>query len=231
MKPESTQLIMREIEGILSEKNYQTNHQILSPFVEKNGQLSYRPECQSPQFFAECNWEIELFGDRVLVDHFVLMFPDQESLKNYGKALVEQGAKITEGPGKWPDDFCAEAEPFPPELAMYFLSAVFPSGGIIVLLAPISADDQNQQFLRERGVNGVPHIAIRVDDIEQAVETWRSKGFIPLSTHPQDDGSLCQWFVRNWAGQIIELIQRRNNGQETFSCENIRGLRLSEVQT
>jgi len=216
----------------LNLSGYKASENILiSPFIEDNGRLTYRPECKSPDFFAQSTFEIDLFGDRVIVDHFVLMFSDQDSLKNYGNALVDRGAKISEGPGKWPDDFCAEAEPFPPELAMYFLSAVFPSRGIIVLLAPNSPEDQNQQFLKQRGVNGVPHIAIRVDDMDRAVEKWRNKGFIPLSTHPQNDGSLCQWFVRNWAGQIIELIDRRNHGQETFSCENIRGLRLSEVQT
>jgi hypothetical protein len=231
MKNRYSQPNHRQINLKLSGHNSAEKNINISPFVEQNGQLTYRPECKYPDFFAQSTFEIDLFGDRVVVDHFVLMFPDQTSLTTYGNALVDRGAKITEGPGKWPDDFCAEAEPFPPELAMYFLSAVFPSGGIIVLLAPNSPADQNQQFLKERGVNGVPHIAIRVNDMDRAVEKWRNKGFIPLSSHPQNDGSLCQWFVRNWAGQIIELIERRNNGQETFSCENIRGLRLSEVQT
>jgi hypothetical protein len=158
------------------------------------------------------------------------MLPDQANLKNYANGLVQQGATLTEGTGTWPDDFCPNSQPFPPALAMYFLSAVLPSGGIIVLLAPNSLNDENQQFIKERGLNGVPHIAIRVNEIYQAAETWRNKGFIPLSSQPQDDGFLCQWFVRNWAGQILELIQRKTDQIETFSGDNIRELRLAEFK-
>jgi hypothetical protein len=72
-------------------------------------------------------------------------------------------------------------------------------------------------------------VALRVDNIHIAARHWQEKGFIPRSPTPQNDGNLCQCFLRNWAGQIIEAIARKNEGHETFSCKNIRGLRLSEV--
>ncbi|MHC5738062.1 VOC family protein [Nostoc sp.] len=112
---------------------------------------------------------------------------------------------------------------------MYFLSALMPSGMILVLLAPNAPDEQIASLFQEQGFNTVHHVAIIVDDIYAAAEVWQNKGFIPLSMTPQEDGSLCQWFFRNWAGQIIELISRQWMGKETFSCENIAGLRLSEL--
>lgn len=202
-----------------------------SPFVETQGLLKYKPDCMTPDFFMRSLFVIELFGDRVIVDHFVLMFPDAQTLNEFADALVELGAAIAEGPGQWPDDFCPDdAEPFPEDLAMYFLSAVMPSDGIVVLLAPHARNDRLDRDRRENGDCAVPHVAIQVDDIYDAAEKWRKKGFIPLSRQPQDDGSLCQWFLRNWAGQVIELIRRKPGGRETFSCQNIRGLRLSEVE-
>jgi len=109
------------------------------------------------------------------------------------------------------------------------LGALMPSGMILVLLAPNAPDEKIASLFHEQGFNTVHHVAILVDDIYAAAEVWQNKGFVPLSMTLQEDGSLCQWFFRNWAGQIIELICRRWIGKETFSCENIAGLRLSEL--
>lgn len=201
-----------------------------SPIVEINGQLKYKSDCMTPEYFARSPFTIELYGDRVRVDHFVLMLPDANSAIQYGDRLVELGAAIAEGPGEWPNEFCPDDEPFPDDLAMYFISLLLPSGGILVLLAPHAPHDRLDRDRRASGDNAVPHIAIQVNDMHSAAQHWRQKGFIPLSAQPQDDGCLCQWFLRNWAGQVIELIRRQPGGQDTFSCQNIRGLRLSEVE-
>jgi hypothetical protein len=113
---------------------------------------------------------------------------------------------------------------------MYFLSVLMPSGGILVLDAPHAPNDQLDRLLQERGLNAVHHVALRVNDIDTAAEIWRNKGFMPLSATPQNDGCLCQWFLRNQTGQIVELICRYCEGSATFSCQNSTGLRLSEKE-
>ncbi|WP_251955328.1 hypothetical protein [Nostoc commune] len=199
-----------------------------SPFMESDGLLFYKDGYKTPEFLSS-SFCIHLFGERVIVDHYVLLFPNSETLTDYAKTLINYDAKITEGPGKWPDDFCPEQNLLPEDASMYFLSALMPSGMILVLLAPNAPDEQIASLCQEQGFNTVHHVAILVDDIYSAAQVWQNKGFLPLSMTPQEDGSLCQWFFRNWAGQIIELICRQWTGKETFSCENIAGLRLSEL--
>ncbi|QMS87347.1 hypothetical protein HUN01_07035 [Nostoc edaphicum CCNP1411] len=199
-----------------------------SPFVETDGLLLYKEECKTPEFLNS-SFCIDIFGEPVVVDHYVLLFPSSETLAEYATTLIKHDAKITEGPGKWPDDFCPEQSLLPEDASMYFLSALMPSGMILVLLAPNAPDEQIASLFHKQGFNTVHHVAILVDDIYAAAEVWQKKGFVPLSMTPQEDGSLSQWFFRNWAGQIIELICRRWIGKETFSCENIAGLRLSEL--
>lgn len=198
-----------------------------SPFVETDGLLLYKENWKTPEFLNSSS-SITLFGESVIVDHFVLLFPDRETLTNYADTLVKYRAQITEGPGLWPDDFCSKLDALPQDISMYFLALLMPSGVILVLLAPHAPNDKLDILLNKRGVNAVHHVAFRVNDIYAAAAAWQKKGFIPLSMTPQDDGCLCQWFLGNSAEQIIELIYRRCGGRETFSCPNIAGLRLSE---
>jgi len=198
-----------------------------SPFIEINELLFYKEECKTPQFLNS-SFVTTLFGEAVVVDHFVLLFSNSKTLTDYARALVEYGAQIIEGPGQWPQDFCPNQYLFPDELSIYFLSTLMPSGGIIGLAAPHAPNDQLNRLLQERGRNAVHHVALRVNDVDTAAEVWRRKGFIPLSATPQNDGCLCQWFLSNQAGQIVELICRQCEGGATFSCQNTAGLRLSE---
>jgi hypothetical protein len=199
-----------------------------SPFIETNGLLFYKA-CKTPQFLNS-SFVTKLFGEAVVVDHFVLLFSNLASLTDYAHALIEYGAQIIEGPGQWPHDFCPNQDPLPDDISMYFLSALMPSGGIIVLAAPHAPNDQLDRLLQERGLNAVHHVALRINDIDRAAEVWRKKGFIPLSATPQNDGCLCQWLFSNRAGQMVELICRQCGGGATFSCQNIAGLRLSEEE-
>jgi hypothetical protein len=200
-----------------------------SPFIETNGLLFYKQECKSPQFLNS-SFAITLFGEAVVVDHFVLLFSNLDTLTDYARVLVEYGARVVEGLGQWPQDFCPNLNQFPEDLSIYFLSALMPSGGILGLAAPHALNDQLARLLQERGLNAVHHVALRVNDVETAAEVWQKKGFMPLSATPQNDGCLCQWFLRNQAGQIVELICRYCEGSATFSCENSTGLRLSEQE-
>jgi hypothetical protein len=200
-----------------------------SPLIEINGLLFYKEECKTPQFLNS-SFATTLFDEGVVVDHFVLLFSDSESLTHYAHALIEYGAQAIEGPGQWPQDFCPNQDLFPGDLSIYFRSLLMPSGGIIGLAAPHAPNDQLDRLLQERGLNAVHHVAIRVNDVDTAAEVWRRKGFIPMSAIPQNDGCLCQWFFSNQVGQIVELICRQCEGSATLSCRNSTGLRLSEEE-
>ena len=106
-----------------------------------------------------------------------------------------------------------------------------PAGGLVVLDAPHAAGDQKNRFQQARGLAAVHHVAIRVENVQNAAKIWQNKNFQPLSDRPLDYGSLTQWFLQNPAGQIIELIERHPGDNATFDCKNIAGLRLSEYET
>jgi hypothetical protein len=61
-----------------------------------------------------------------------------------------------------------------------------------------------------------------------AAAHWIATGWIPLSKAPVVDEGLAQWFFTNADGQVIELIGRSGDGQATFTCSNIKALRLAE---
>jgi hypothetical protein len=218
------QYLVTSTKGYNSDETLTTSE---SPFIETQGLLTYKEKCKTPEFLNSSS-HITLFGESVIVDHFVLLFPDHGTLIQYAITLVQYGAKITEGPGLWPDDFCSDLDAIPKDISMYFLAALMPSDFILVLVAPHAPNDKLDILLKKHGVNAVHHVALRVNDIGAGVTAWQKKGFIPLSVTPQDDGCLCQWFLGNSAQQIIELILRRCGGRETFSCPNVTGLRLSE---
>ncbi len=200
-----------------------------SPFIEINGLLFYKQECKTPAFLNSSFVTI-IFGEAVVIDHFVLLLSNLETLTDYAHALFEYGAQIIEGVGKWPQDFCPNQSSFPDDLSMYFLSVLMPSGGILVLAAPHALNDQLDRLLHERGLNAVHHVALRVNDLDTAAELWRKKGFMPLSATPQNDACLYQWLFSNRAGQMVELICRQCGGEATFSCQNIANLRLCEEE-
>ncbi|MBW4487893.1 MAG: hypothetical protein KME12_08890 [Trichocoleus desertorum ATA4-8-CV12] len=203
----------------------QTIHE--PPFVEINGLLFYKEEGKTPEFL-DASFSTTLFDERVIVDHLVMLFSSALALNQYSDRLIQYGAQAVEGPGIWPQDFCPGLTSFPDDLTMYFLSVLMPSGGIVVLAAPHTPHDQLDRLIQERGLNTVHHVALHTNDINSAAEICQRKGFVPLSTVPQDDGCLCQWSFKNLAGQIIELIHRRCTDGATFSCQNIAALRLTE---
>ncbi|MEP0871925.1 VOC family protein [Trichocoleus desertorum AS-A10] len=197
------------------------------PYVEVDGLLFYKEAGKQPEFL-DAAFATILFGERVVIDHLVMLFSSSVDLTQYANNLIQYGAKTIEGPGIWPQDFCPGFTAFPADLTMYLLSVLMPSGGILVLAAPHASSDQLDRLLQERGLNTVHHVALRTNDINATAEVWQSKGFVPLSVAPQDDGCLCQWSLKNSAGQIIELIHRRCVKGATFSCQNIAALRLTE---
>jgi hypothetical protein len=202
---------------------------LISPYCEKNGLLEFKEELTRPEFFAQWSFVMNLYGETVQVDHCVLILPDLAILENYAKALRPYTVQIVEGPGLFPLDFCPNTYTITEDLQFHLLTMLMPAGGLIVLGAPHAVGDQLDRFLQTRGNRGVHHIAIRVEDIYKAALVWQGKGFQPLSEQPLNGDSLCQWLVRNSAGQIIELIHRLPDNKATFFCQNIGGLRRAEL--
>ncbi|MEG4496559.1 hypothetical protein QUB05_03500 [Microcoleus sp. F10-C6] len=200
-----------------------------SPFIEKNGLLELNPKFITPEFLTAWTFETHLYGEQVAIDHFVLTFPSRTELENYAKSFYPFGAKTVEGPDLFPINFCAENINVPSDLWLHLMTLLMPAGGLVVLDAPHAPGDQTDRFQQERGLEAVHHVAIRVENVQNAAKIWQNKNFKPLSEHPLNSGSLTQWFLQNPAGQILELIERRPGNNATFDCKNIAGLRLSEV--
>lgn len=209
--------------------NNHSNFTLESPFYEKNGLLELKEGFTKPESFACWSFINNLYGEQVFIDHCVLTFPDRVTLENYADILRLYGAQTVEGPGLFPIDFCPATYTLITDLWMYFQTMLMPSGGLLVLNSSHAPGDEKDRFLKERGLNAVHHVAIRVCDVHAAALFWQEKGFQPLSLEPMDGGNLCQWFLENSSGQIIELISRTLDNNATFYCHNIGGLRLAEV--
>lgn len=202
---------------------------IKSPFSEKNGLLEIKEKFTNPEFLSQWSFVSNLYGEPVVIDHFVITFADIISLENYAESFHPFGAQIVEGPDLFPIEFCPNATRIPQDLWLHLVTLMMPSGGMLVLDAPHATGDQLDRFRKERGFAAVHHVAIRIEDIYMAAKHWDKKGFKPLSVNPLDYGSLTQWFLQNESGQIIELIKRYPGNNATFDCQNIAALRLSEV--
>lgn len=169
-------------------------------------------------------------SSRVLeVDHIAVTLPDADHHRIFMKQLRDNGAEVIEGPGVWPDDFCADPAIVLPDLSMLFATARLP-GGLLVVSAPNRLGDQLDRFRADRGGDAVHHVAILAHDVGQLAGELAVEGWLPLTTAPIADGALVQWFLRNEAGQILELIARPAGGDATFTCRNIAALRGTEAQ-
>jgi hypothetical protein len=199
-----------------------------SPFLEKNGLLELNPKFIEPEFLTTWTFETKLYGELVSIDHFVITFPSRTELENYAQSFRPFGAKTIEGPDLFPINFCTRNINIPSDLWLHLMTLLMPAGGLVVLDAPHAAGDQKNRFQQQRGLTAVHHVAIRVENVQNAATIWQNKNFQPLSDRPLDSGSLTQWFLQNSAGQIIELIERSPGNNATFDCKNIAGLRLSE---
>ncbi len=208
-----------------------THSHFESPFIEKNGLLECNPESIEPECLTNWNFETNLYGETVSIDHFVITFPSRTELEKYAESFRPYGAKIVEGPDLFPINFCEENISVPSDLWLHLMTLLMPAGGLVVLDAPHAAGDQTDRFQQERGLAAVHHVAIRVENVQNAAIVWQNKNFKPLSERPLDSSSLTQWFLQNPAGQIIELIERSSGNNATFDCKNIAGLRLSEKAT
>ena len=92
--------------------------------------------------------------------------------------------------------------------------ALLKAGGTSVeLLEPTSDESSLEKFIRERG-EGLHHIAFAVEDIEQAMEELKGKGFRCVYEKPADGkfGSRVNFIHPKTAGGV--LVELTQNGHE-----------------
>ncbi len=197
------------------------------PFFEQDGLMVFHKGKTDMNALTSYHFIAKLFGELVEVDHFNIIYPTQEAFQQQVQNATVNNFKIVEC-GIYPDDFCSEADGFPANLSMHFASLLSPNGGLIVLASPKNTGDQLSGFLQKRGKRGVHHIAIKVQYLKIQIEKWIAKGFTQTSP-VAEDGGIKQCFLTNQFGQIIELIERTEEGTATFTCNNINKLRQSET--
>lgn len=198
------------------------------PVVSVDGQLEIREAFRDPEAWVDASFVMRDGADVVQVDHVAITVPDHAAHLDFVSKLVAAGATLAEGPGVWPGDFCDDLSDFPVDLHMNFATLEVSPQGLLVVAAATHPNDQLSRFRSLRGPWGVHHVAVRVTDVHAAAGRWREKGWTAMSKAPAMDGGLHQWFLRNEDGQIIELIARRAEGRATFTCENLKALRLAE---
>jgi methylmalonyl-CoA epimerase len=80
----------------------------------------------------------------------------------------------------------------------------------IELIEPMGPEGIIQRFIEKRGY-GLHHISLRVDDIEQEIETLESKGAKALNRKPAkitDTSEIAFLLPSSTAGILIELMHR-----------------------
>jgi hypothetical protein len=182
-----------------------------------------------PAAWLNAGFAIELAGRSYRVDHYLQVLPSKEEWELFTTALNRVGCPTVEGPALWPVDFCDETFADTPQDLWLNLATVDIQGrGLVVLVSPVKAGDQIHRFFKRHGPTGVHHIAVLCEDVDEEALLFFAKGWDRTSAEPARDGGLTQWFLKNSAGQILELINRPNQSHNTFTCNNIQSLRSSE---
>ena len=197
--------------------------------VAENGLLRLRDDYRNPDRWLAAPFVFRVAGKVFAIDHVAVTMPDRDQHCAFMQGLQKHGAEVVEGPGVWPDDFCADPATIQPDLSMVFATAKLP-GGLLVIAAPNKPGDQLDRWRKDRGGDAVHHIGIRADGIHCIARDLAAEGWRPITATPVADGTLTQWFLKNKACQIIELIARPVGGDATFTCNNIAALRNAEVR-
>lgn len=93
--------------------------------------------------------------------------------------------------------------------------AIFNIGGIeIDLVAPADSDSAVAKFLKNRG-EGLHHIALEVDDINDELKAMEGKGFRLIDEKGREGvaGQIGFLHPKSVSGVLVELVQPRERGQ------------------
>lgn len=160
------------------------------------------------------------------VDHVVRVEETPAALEHVVDRLVAAGAVLLDGPSKFPADDCPELSVDP--TARKVMATVALARGILVVAAPLSADDQLARHFAQRGPWVPHHVAFSVGHPRTALRHFTARGYVAGPV--VDDGDLAQVFLVSPVGDLIELISRRLPGTTQFSCSNVAALSAAEDQ-
>lgn len=193
----------------------------------KDNILYYNVKKPSLTTLKNFNFNIELWDTLLKIDHIVLTLSNKVEFDGEVEWAIENNLNLIKQPGVYPYDYCEVDSEFDDNLAMFFCSIELNNGGKVVVVAPKNNNDATSKYLAKNGKQGIHHLGIEVENIEKEIIHWEKLGFLKLSNIVSDNG-LTQVFVKNAEGQIMELLERSNDLQETFACVNANKLRISE---
>lgn len=162
------------------------------------------------------------------IDHLALALPTHADIVEMAVALNVAGIDVVEPLHRWPDDI-PECPTVP--VADRKWMATFNLGEmLLVLLAPQSEDDLIARFVQWAGGPGIHHMAFQVDPIEETLaQLTNTLGVRQITPLAVDDDYLKQVFLKMEPDiRIIELIERVDTFQGTFTCSNIAALTAGE---
>ncbi|NIM91515.1 MAG: methylmalonyl-CoA epimerase [Candidatus Aminicenantes bacterium] len=87
----------------------------------------------------------------------------------------------------------------------------FEDGSVVELVAPLGEDSPLEKFINERG-EGIHHLSLEVDGIEEVMERLKNKGIRFIQEEPQKgaEGSKIAFVhPRNLGGVLLELKEKQ----------------------
>lgn len=179
--------------------------------------------------FSNYSFHDTLFGKKIKIDHFVLTAKTKDDFLLKVNKATNFGFQIVINPGVYPDDFHDLPSDFNRSLSMNLCVIKYPENknGTIVIVSPVYNNDEIHKFIANRGIKAVHHIGVEVNNIEGGIITWKNMKFNQFSNIMSDNG-LHQVFMKNEEGQIVELLEKQNTNQATFTFNNASRLRISE---
>lgn len=193
----------------------------------KGNVLFYKAAKPSLSTIKNFDFNIELWDRKLKIDHTTLTLENKKEFDIEVNWAIKNNLKMINQSGVYPYDYCNVDSDFDDNLSMHFCSIEISSKGKIVMVAPRHSNDATSKYLVKYGKQGIHHLGVEINDIEEEIIKWRKLGFMQLSNIVEDNG-LTQVFIKNDEGQIIELLKRTNDLQETFTCNNANKLRVSE---
>ena len=160
--------------------------------------------------------------------HYVKVFSIKEAWSNFIAELNGLGCPTVEGPALWPTEFCGDALDMQQDMWMNLATIDIQGRGLLVLASSVEEGDQMHRFHHQYGPAAIHHAALLCEEMHKDAELFCADGWSKASAEPAQDGDLSQWFLKNPANQILELIARPNKSHKTFTCNNIKFLRVSE---
>src|SRR5215467_4733565 len=130
------------------------------------------------------------------IDHVAIIVRNiEQALAFYRDTLGISPSEIKEVPSE--------------QVRIAFLPLGGPGGSEIELIEPTSADSSLVKFLEKRG-EGLHHICLEVDDIDEALQEMREQGASVLDQQPRlaAEGRAIFLHPKGTNGVLLELIEK-----------------------